>query len=137
MKIRFKWVMALFCLAITALLFCPQAGAEQGAYYYPIRVENPEGLRLFFVKSHIQNGDLVVSGKVRRSAFPGPVASRINVSVTGPRGQVAAEQSVTYSPPFLSRHRRHDEARFSASFEGIPERGSLIRVCGIAADKAE
>ncbi|MFO7930859.1 MAG: hypothetical protein ACQETG_02025 [Thermodesulfobacteriota bacterium] len=128
MEIRFKQTAAaFFCLILAALLYCPAADANDGAYY-PIRVENPDGLRLFFVRSDIKDGDLVVSGSVRRSRLPGRVASAVNVSITGFDGKLIAERSVKYTPRVLARHKAHDEARFYTRFDSIPERGVLIHV---------
>ena len=127
-----KSVLAFFCLALAALLSCPAAGANEGPYY-PIRVQNPDGLKLFFVKSDIKDGGLLVSGRVRRSQLPGRVASTINVSITGLDGKIIAEQSVKYTPRVLTRHKAHDEARFYTRFDSIPERGAVIWVRGASA----
>jgi len=118
---------ALFCLMLAALLSCPAAGANDSPFY-PIRVQNPDGLKLFFVRSDIKDGGLVVSGRVRRSQLPGRVASTINVSITGLDGKIIAEQSVNYTPRVLTRHKAHDEARFYTRFESVPEQGAVIRV---------
>jgi hypothetical protein len=132
MEIRLKKsAVAFFCLMLAALLSCPAAGANEGPYY-PIRVENPDGLKLFFVKSDIKDGSLVVSGRVRRSELPGRVASTINVSITGLDGKIIAEQSVKYTPRVLTRHKAHDEARFYTRFDSVPESGAVIRVGGTA-----
>lgn len=123
---------AFFCLVLAALLSCSAAGANDGPYY-PIRVENPDGLRLFFVRSDIRNGDLVVSGRIRRSRLPGRAASTINVSITGLDGKILSEQSVKYTPRVLTRHKAHDEARFYSHFDSVPEQGAVIRVGAAAA----
>ena len=122
-----KSTMAFVCLMLAVLLSCPAAGANDGVYY-PIRVENPDGLKLFFVRSDIKDGGLLVSGRVRRSQLPGRVASTINVSITGLDGKIIAEQSVKYTPRVLTRHKAHDEARFYTRFDNIPERGAMIQV---------
>lgn len=122
-----KSAVAFACLMLAALLFCPAAGANDGDYY-PVRVENPHGLKLFFVRSDIKDGGLVVSGRVRRSQLPGCVAPTINVSIRGLEGKILAEQSVKYTPRMLSRHKAHDEARFYARFDNTPERGAIIHV---------
>jgi hypothetical protein len=129
MKLQWKWPVkgVLLCIITVALMLSQPAGAENGIYY-PIRVENPDGLRLFFVKNDNREGDLVVYGKVRRSTLPGRVATTIHVSITGLDGSIWQAQSVNYSPRTISRQRRHDEARFSARFEGIPQQGAVIRV---------
>ena len=112
-RIRLKQTaVAFFCLMLAALLFCPAAAANDGECY-PIRVENPEGLSVFFVRSEIKDGDLVVSGRIRRSRLPlVRVASTVNVSITGHDGKIISERSVKYTPRLLTRHRAHDEARF-------------------------
>ena len=88
MRLRLKQTaVAFFCLMLAALLSCPVAGANDGENY-PIRVENPEGLRLFFVRSDTKDGDLVVSGRVRRSRLPVVrVASTLNILITGGDGK--------------------------------------------------
>ncbi|HMA67873.1 MAG TPA: hypothetical protein VKO20_08630 [Desulfosalsimonadaceae bacterium] len=98
-------------------------------------MENPDGLRLFFVKSEIRDGDLLVFGKVRRSRLPVPgrVASFINVSIRGLDGKIISEQSVNYSPPVIGRHKAHDDARFHVRFDSAPEEGAIIRVGGAGA----
>ena len=128
MEIRSKKsAAACFCLVMAMLLSFPAAGANEGPYY-PIRVENPDGLKLFFVRSDIKDGGLVVSGRVRRSQLPGRVESTINVSITGLDGKIIAEQSVKYTPRVLTRHKAHDEARFYTRFDSVPERGAIIHV---------
>lgn len=125
--IRSRHTAAFFCLVLAAVLFCPAAGADDRAYY-PLRVVNPDGLKLFFVKAGIRGGDLVVSGRVRRSRLPGRVAATINVSITGLDGKVIDEKSVEYAPRVLTRHKAHDEARFYARFDRVPEQGAVIHV---------
>lgn len=116
-----------FCLMLTALFVCSVMAANDGTYY-PIRVENPEGLKLFFVRSDIRDGDLLVSGHVRRSRLPGLAASTISISIKGLDGKILAEKSVTYRPRALSRHKANNDARFYARFNIVPERGAVIRV---------
>ncbi|MGM0452848.1 MAG: hypothetical protein ACQERN_06765 [Thermodesulfobacteriota bacterium] len=119
----------LFCLIFPVLLAFPAAAANDGPYY-PIRVENPDGLKLFFVRSDIRDGGLLVFGHVRRSRLPGLFASAIRVSITGLDGNIIAEKSVTYAPRALSRHQVHNDARFYARFDTVPESGAMIRVSG-------
>lgn len=126
----------LFNLVLAALLSCSTTIARDDAYY-PIQVQNPDGLRLFFVKSKIREGDLVVFGKVRRSRMPGRVASTIRVSITRLDGKIISEQSVNYTPPLLYRHKAHDDARFHARFDRVPERGAVIWVSGKKTAEAE
>ena len=118
-----------FCLVFTALFVCSATAANDGPYY-PIRVENPDGLKLFFVKSDIRDGDLLVSGHVRRSRLPGFAASTISISIKGIDGKIVAEKSVTYRPRALSRHKVKNDARFYARFDTVPESGAVIRVSG-------
>ena len=128
MEIRLKnTAAAFFCLMMAALLSCAAADANDGPYY-PVRVENPDALKLFFVKSDIKDGDLVVFGRVRRSRLPGRSASAINVAIAGADGKIIAERSVKYTPRMLTRHKVHDKARFYTRFDGVPEPGAVIRV---------
>ena len=116
------------------MLSCSTTVAKEEAYY-PVQVENPDDLRLFFVKSEIRDGDLLFFGKVRRSRLPGRVASTINVSLTGLDGKIISEQSVNYIPPVLSRHKANDDARFHhARFDSVPEEGAIIRARGASED---
>ena len=131
-KSKKKAAVVLFNLVLAVLLFCSTSVAKDNAYY-PIQVENPDGLRLFFVKSEIRDGDLLVFGKVRRSRLPGRAASFIKVSIRGLDGKIISEQSVNYSPPVLARHKAHDDARFHARFDSAPEEGAIIRVGGAGA----
>ncbi len=109
------------------------AMAADDAGYFPVRTENPEGLRLFFVQSRVRDGELVVTGKVRKSRLlPGPAASGIHVTLEDFDGQILAEKTVSYAPKALSSRRTHDEARFTASFSDFPEDGAVVRVSGPA-----
>lgn len=128
-KLKKKAALVFFNLVLAALLSCSTSVAKE-AGYYPVQVENPDGLRLFFVKSEVRDGDFLVSGKVRRSRLPGRAASFINVSIRGLDGEILSEQSVNYSPPVLSRHKAHDDARFHVRFDSVPEEGTVIRVGG-------
>jgi|GEM_PF-2705377 len=108
----------------------PAMAADDGGYF-PVRIENPEGLRLFFVQSQVRNGELAVTGKVRKSRLlPGPAASEIHVILEDFDGQVLAEKTVSYAPKALSSRRAHDEARFTASFSDFPENGAVVRISG-------
>ena len=130
MRIRLKQTAtALFCLMLAALLPCPAGGANDGTYY-PIRVEDTDGLKLFFVRSEIKDGDLIVFGRVRRSPLPGSVASTINISITGLSGKIIAERSVKYTPRRLTRHKVRNDGRFYTRFDSLPERGAMIHVGG-------
>ena len=126
-KLKKKAALVLLNLVLAALLSCSATAAKEEAYY-PIQVENPDGLRLFFVKSEIRDGDFLVFGKVRRSRLTGRAVSTIHVSITGLDGKILSEQSVNYSPPVLSRHKAHDDARFHARFASVPVEGAIIRV---------
>ena len=130
MTIRLKQTAAVFfCLMLAALLSCPTAGANDGEDY-PIRVENPDGLRLFFVRSEITDGDLIVFGRVRRSPLPGRAASTINVSITGLSGKIITERSVKYTPRMLTRHKVRNDGRFYTRFDNFPKQRAVIHVGG-------
>ena len=129
-KLKKKAALVFLNLMLAALLSCSTTVAKEEVYY-PIQVENPDGLRLFFVKSEVRDGDFLVSGKVRRSRLPGEVASFINVLITGLDGEIISEQSVNYIPAVLSRHKAHDDACFHARFDSVPEEGAIIRVGGV------
>jgi len=110
-------------------LYPAMAADDDG--YFPVRIENPEGLRLFFVQSQVRDGELVVTGKVRKSRLlRGHAASEIHVTLEGFDGQVLAEKTISYTPKALSSRRAHDEARFTASFSDFPKDGAVVRVSG-------
>ncbi len=121
------FIVILYLCTVTFVTFPANTNAQQT---YPIRVDDPEGLRIISARAVVSGNELIVSGKIRRSAlYTGTVPPVIMVSIVDASGKIISSKKISYSPGRLSP-RRHAEARFAAGFSVIPGSGAVVYISG-------
>jgi len=88
-----------------------------------------EGCYISKVNAIEDDGELVISGRVKRRSLLSISRGHIDIAIINSEGKVLKELSTLYTPQYIPAKRIHTrEARFKVRLPNIPYKGNKIRV---------
>ena len=94
------------------------------------RMASKRHVRIENVNVYQEEGDLVVSGRVKHKSINlRPAKGHIDIAMVSPNGEVIETDSVTQTPPVGSRRTKQSRGfHFETRFSIVPPEGSTVRI---------